>query len=287
MRNSPGVVWRRTATLNWLGEHQVALEQATGGRHAVVEQPNRAQLAIEFFCESAAQAKKLLIQFAGETKPVPGDWLERCAREQLHPPIRVGRRLTVVADPAVKPTADTLLIPAGAAFGTGDHATTAMSLRLLEELTRNSTNEWSVLDAGTGSGILALAASRLGATEVIGFDNDPRAVKTAKANAKLNGIARVNFGMADVLEPHAGPPFDIITANLFSGLVVRAAPVFSAQLKRDGRLIVSGILRTQEQEVTQALHNSGLEIIIRRRRGKWIALAATVGQIRAVRRVKS
>ena len=276
MKSSAGVVWRRTATEKWLRENGVAIDRVTHGHHAIVEQPHRAQFSLEYFCVREAEAARLQNQFGGAVEYVPTDWLELCAREQLHLPIRVGRRLTVVADAAIAPTTDTLVIPAGAAFGTGDHATTAMSLRLLEKLTRAVPDKWSMLDAGTGSGILVLAGKRFGATKALGFDNDSRAVKTAKANAKLNHLAHVNFRIGDVMRPMPEAPFDIITANLFSGLLISAAPVFRAQLRDDGHLIASGILHRQEREVTQAFRSSGFKIIIRRRRGKWIALAAVL-----------
>src|SRR6185436_3140265 len=111
-------------------------------------------------------------------------------------PIRIGRRLEVISEPgppsgpAGRPQ---LIIPAAGAFGTGEHATTAMSLRLLEEITRNRPHSWRLLDAGTGTGVLALAARRLGAREVRGLDNDPQAVAHARQNAQLNRISRARF----------------------------------------------------------------------------------------------
>ncbi len=91
-----------------------------------------------------------------------------------------------------------LVIPASSAFGTGEHATTAMSLRLLERLTREWKNSWSLADLGTGSGILALAAERFGAGRVVGIDIDPKAISVAKANARLNKIDNVDFKLGDL-----------------------------------------------------------------------------------------
>ena len=84
------------------------------------------------------------------------------------------------------------------AFGTGEHATTGMSLRLLEQLTRRWNPGWSLTDLGTGSGILALAAKCFGAGRVIGIDNDPAAISMAKSNARLNKIRGATFQLADV-----------------------------------------------------------------------------------------
>lgn len=282
-----GAIWRRLVGNRWLRENQSALDLATGGHCAFVERPHHARISAEYFCANPAAAKKLQARFGGTVESVPADWLERCARSQMHSPIRVGRRLLVVAEPsppARKVRTPELIIPAGAAFGTGDHATTAMSLRFLEEISRGLRGPWSLFDAGTGSGILALAAHRFGATDVLGIDHDPRAIKTARANAALNGIVGPKFRVADVLRPQSGRADDIITANLFSDLLIETAPLWQQQLRPGGRLIVSGILCAQAAEVKAALTRHGFELRKIRRRGKWIALLAGRDRERRVAR---
>src|SRR5207244_10628447 len=91
-----------------------------------------------------------------------------------------------------------IIIPASLAFGTGGHATTAMSLRFLEQLTRCWNRGWSLADLGTGSGILALAAKCFGAGQVIGIDNDPAAISVAKSNARLNKLRDARLQLAYV-----------------------------------------------------------------------------------------
>ena len=172
-----------------------------------------------------------------------------------------------------------MLIPAGAAFGTGEHATTAMSLRLLERCTRFwgaqaaslrcPEAEWSLLDLGTGTGILALAAKKLGAGRVIAIDHDPIAISTARANARRNKIENIDFRAVDLRRWKFPRKIEIITANLFSELLIEILP----KLKRAQRLILSGILREQEAELVGALKRNGIVIVETRRRGKWIALA--------------
>jgi ribosomal protein L11 methyltransferase len=147
-----------------------------------------------------------------------------------------------------------------------------MSLRLLEEPTRNIPPGWRLLDVGTGTGILALAARRLGAGQVIGLDNDPRAVIHARQNARLNRVTRATFLVADVLRWKPTERYDLITANLFSELLIAALPIFRRVLRPDGRLIISGILREQNASVVRALRRSGFRIETNRRRGKWITL---------------
>ena len=162
-----------------------------------------------------------------------------------------------------------LVIPASAAFGTGGHATTAMSLRLLECLTRKWENGWSLADLGTGSGILALAAKRFGAGCVTGIDIDPKAISIAKANARFNKIDNVDFQLCDVRRWKPAKR-DVIAANLYSELLISVA----SKLKRSNWLILSGVLRRQEGEFLRVLRQNNMEIACVKRRGKWIAVSA-------------
>jgi ribosomal protein L11 methyltransferase len=186
-------------------------------------------------------------------------------------PIRLGNRL-LITNHAAKTNLPQLIIPAGAAFGTGEHATTAMSLRMLERMTRRLACGWRMLDAGTGSGILALAGSRFGGGKIIAIDNDPLAISTAQANAKRNRIGRVRFVCGDVARIRG--QFDIITANLYSELLVSVLARFRASLSADGRLILSGVMRSQEGDLLRALRTNAFAVTEIRRRGKWIALVA-------------
>ena len=163
-----------------------------------------------------------------------------------------------------------LVIPASAAFGTGGHATTAMSLRLLERLTRDWKNSWSLADLGTGSGILALAAESFGAGRVVGVDVDPKAISVAKANARLNKIDNVDFKFGDLREWKFWAGRDIIAANLYSELLIEILP----NLKRSNWLILSGVLRMHEDKFFHALRRNKIEIVKVNRRGKWIAVLA-------------
>jgi ribosomal protein L11 methyltransferase len=129
-------------------------------------------------------------------------------------------------------------------------------------------------DAGTGSGILAIAGSYFGARRVLALDNDPLACATAKRNARANGVGNVAFSTGDILKEKLIGKFEIITANLFSELVIGALPIWSRHLAPGGHLILSGILRSQESAVVRAMRrNRFIELEIRRR-GKWIALLA-------------
>src|SRR5438093_7002246 len=176
----------------------------------------------------------------------------RISIAQTTKPVRIGKRLVVTrsggfqtpkAFGAWKPPL--LVIPAGAAFGTGEHTTTAMSLRLLERCTRfwgaqagspgSPEPEKTLLDLGTGSGILALAAARFGAKKVIAIDHDPVAIATAKENARRNKIDNIDFRIADVRQWNFPKQVDIITANLFGELLIEILP----KLKQARWLILS------------------------------------------------
>jgi len=149
-----------------------------------------------------------------------------------------------------------------------------MSLRLLEEIARNLPPGWRLLDAGTGTGILALAARRLGACEVMGLYNDPRAVAHARHNARLNRISGARFFAADLLRWKPSTRYEVVTANLFSELLIAGLPTFRHALRAKGYLIASGILHGQAEAVACALHRNAFQVEKQRRRGKWSAFLA-------------
>jgi ribosomal protein L11 methylase PrmA len=248
-------LWRRRATPQWWFDHEKDLRARFGNTLTVIEFPNRIQVQIESACNSRTPLR----EFGGRIEKLPRDWLNRFLQQQKTKPIQVGNRK--------------LLIPRGAAFGTGEHATTILSLSLLEKSSRKMTPDWSLVDLGTGSGILALAARSLGAQGVIGIDFDPVAISTARENAKRNKIDQVRFQVADVRRWRLPHQVDIVTANLFSELLLEILP----GLKRSRWLILSGILRKQESNLLRALKRHQIEVVEIRRRGKWIAMLARVG----------
>jgi SAM-dependent methyltransferase len=137
---------------------------------------------------------------------------------------------------------------------------------------RKLSRGWRLFDAGTGTGIFALAARRLGADEALGIDTDPRAVAHARRNARFNCIARTKFIVADVLQWNPASRYDIITANLYSELFIAALPRFQLWLRSGGWLIASGILHNQSQLVVSVLEDRCFRLEQARRRGKWVAL---------------
>jgi ribosomal protein L11 methyltransferase len=271
-------LWRRLATRQWWRQHQDFFAANFGEKLAVIERTDRKRLQIEVICNSPRALEKL----GGRANKLPRDWLKQTLRKQKAKPLKIGNRLvisrsgglqTAVYGKSAAGTPPLLVIPAEAAFGTGEHATTKMSLRLLEEVSRKLKRGWPMVDLGTGSGILALAARCLGAKRALGIDIDPMAISTAKANARRNKIDQVQFRVADVRRWKFPRKIDIVAANLFSELLIEILP----QLRRARRLILSGILREQEGDLLRALRRCKIDIVKVQRRGKWIAIAARVG----------
>ena len=149
----------------------------------------------------------------------------------------------------------TITIAPSMGFGTGHHATTRLCLRALQELDVNGA---SVLDVGTGSGILAIAARALGAADVVGIDDDRDAIQSAEENLAANpGVNHVRFETID-LRSAPLPAADIVTANLTGALLMRSAGLLLGALKPGGMLVVSGVQRHERDEVAQAFERARL-----------------------------
>jgi len=253
-------IWRKRATEDWLKRHGDDLLGQFGTAAAIIERPGKVRTLAEVSCSTRKQALELQDKFGGAIEKLRADWLERYAKKSQVKPVRVGSELIV--------------IPAEAAFGTGEHATTAMCLRMLERVTQGRRQNWTMLDAGTGSGILAIAGSRSGATRIVAIDNDPLACAIAKRNANANQAHNIEFQLGDVLKQKLSGKFDVITANLFSEILIAALPIWSPRLTKEGCMILSGILRSQERTVLAALRRNDFTAREIKRRGKWIALLA-------------
>jgi ribosomal protein L11 methyltransferase len=160
------------------------------------------------------------------------------------------------------------------AFGTGLHPTTRLCLAELERVADDGrVGEARVLDVGCGSGILAIAAARLGATSVLGVDTDPIAVEATAANAATNGLGD-RIAARDGSLPTDGGPFDLVLANLIASVLVALAPLLAAELRAGGTLIASGIYVDREAEVRAAFEAAGLDVRERSAEGDWVALEA-------------
>jgi ribosomal protein L11 methyltransferase len=273
-------VLRTRASPGWLAANERALCEIGGPQLALTFPAARKKAIAEISNPSRDELEKIRARFGGTIEKLPRDWLGKFLRERKSEAFKVGKRLVITGSGGfgtavtVKSTGrkpPLLVIPAAAAFGTGEHATTGMTLRLLEKTTRPYKREFSVLDVGTGSGILALAAARFGATRVTAVDYDPVAIATAKKNARRNKIDIVDFHIADVRHWKFPKRIDIITANLFGELLIEIVEKLSCARWS----IISGILREQESRMLRALKRKGIAVVERRRRGKWVAILAS------------
>jgi len=185
------------------------------------------------------------------------DWAE--AWKAFFPVLRVSRRLVICpAWRSYRPRRGETIIrlDPGMAFGTGQHPTTLMCLRALEETVRPGA---SVLDLGAGSGVLGLAAARLGAASVLALDTDPQAVRAARKNVRLNGLEAVVRVEEGTLEGASGP-FDVIAANISAAVIADLAGAMAATLRPGGVLIAGGFSEERAAPVATALTAAGLTV---------------------------
>jgi ribosomal protein L11 methyltransferase len=237
---------------------------------ALLPPPVRA-LVVAWFAERAA-AEAAARARGGVLAEVPDeDWGEGWKKEFR--PLDVGRvrvRPSWIAEPAPPGLVEVVLDP-GMAFGTGSHPTTALCLAALSDVLAARPGA-SVLDVGTGSGILAIAARKLGAGRVAANDDDPVAVEVARENAARNG-ASVELTGAPV-GAIAGL-FDVVVANILANVLVALAPALAAKVAPGGVLLLSGLLHAQEDEVRAAHVTAGLSPFRGgdRRDGEWSLVA--------------
>lgn len=173
-----------------------------------------------------------------------------------------------------------LFLDPGMAFGTGLHPTTQLCLRILERVIQPAEAGrpgQQVLDLGCGSGILSIAAAKLGAARVVALDTDAVAVGVARENVDRNGVAEVvhvaegSLPLSPTL-PATPPTFDVVVANIIANVLVELANELAIVLAAEGTLISSGILHEREEEVALAFAAAGLHLHERHREGDWVAL---------------
>lgn len=273
------LVWRRLAPARWADAWEERLLGAGAGQVVVHTLSTGKSIRLEVYGLDEAGAERLTAGFGGVVRRVAVDsWMAAGARGLR--PVRIRDRLIVTHSRGERerfereyPRREILCIPAGMAFGTGDHATTASCLRLLVDAMEGGARvPGRVLDLGTGSGILAIAAARLGARPVTGIDNDPGAVAVARANANENGVGHVRFRAGEAGGVRGAGDHAVILANLFSTALEASAPDIRRLAAPGGTVIVSGILRDQEADTLRALAGDGaLDVVRVIRRGKWVA----------------
>jgi ribosomal protein L11 methyltransferase len=204
-----------------------------------------------------------------ETFGVPAqDWVR--ATQAQFAPNRITPTLWIVPswhDP-VDPAAINLALDPGLAFGTGSHPTTRLCLRWLARELRSGE---TLLDYGCGSGILAIAACRLGAGRVVGTDIDPQALRASRANAKRNDVDPTFVSVESLADRET---FDVIVANILANPILSLAPEFARRSRCGGRIVLSGILDAQGEAVIAA-YGRWFNIRVCESEDGWVALAGT------------
>jgi ribosomal protein L11 methyltransferase len=197
------------------------------------------------------------------------EWAE--AWKAHYAPQRIGRIVIVPSwiDQTLRAGEVAITLDPGMAFGTGIHPTTRACLALLQDVTPMPAR---ALDVGSGSGILALAALRLGAERVDALDTDPLAVEATRANAERNALAERVAVAEGTLPGRPAERYPLILANLVAAVLVELAPRLAAHLEDGGVLLASGIIDPRAAEVTAAMERAGLAVIDRRTEGEWVSL---------------
>lgn len=272
----------------------VVLEQRSDAQ-AQEEDALEPQVTVKIFLPGEKDSPELrqrireALYYLGRLYPIPEPAFKRLAdkdwahawKEHYHP-FRVGSRIWI--QPTWAPLADdihpddvVLTLDPGMAFGTGLHPTTQMCLSALPDLVRPGVR---VLDVGTGSGILAIAAAKLGSHRVLGVDTDDQAVRAAGENVQQNDVAdRVDIARGS-LDGVRDRNWDLVVVNILAPVIVdmlRAAdpkPGLLDYVNPDGRLLLSGIIDAQESTVRQALDDVGAAIVETLRVRDWVALVA-------------
>lgn len=235
----------------------------------------------------------------GQIHPIPGpayrelreeDWAE--AWKQQYHRLHIGRRLVIVPTwEEYSPAAGELVIrlEPGMAFGTGLHPTTRLCLEAMEEETPAG---GTVLDVGAGSGVLSIAAAKLGAGPVLAIDADPVAVRVAIENVAANGVeGQVAVRHASLPGGEAIPrhfegegldllqegTYNLVVINILAPVIAGMAPALAARTRRGGRLVAAGLIESQEEDVVEALRLQGFSMRRRSQEKDWVCLTAVRG----------
>ncbi len=275
LRSARMFVWSKLSSAKWLdawedrfhGNPNFVLHVLKGGK----------SVRVEVFCATKREAETIAGQFGGSVRKLNADWKK--AVPEIPPPLKVRDALLITQAAAAKdlkkmaadfPARAIISIPPEMAFGTGDHATTSTCLRFLVDIGKKRPAGWACADLGCGTGLLAIAAKKLGAGEVFACDFDPFAVKVARRNLERNGAEDVETRELDVLKWKPRKTYDVVVANIFSTVLIESFPVLSKLVKPGGDLVLSGILASQAWDVftAAAAHGFGFPQVIKK--GKWV-----------------
>ena len=200
------------------------------------------------------------------------DWAN--SWKAYYKPIKIGDRLVIVPAWEKYEAAEGELVvrmDPEMAFGTGTHETTRLVIRMLEKYTRPGCR---MLDVGTGSGILAICASRLGAAECRAYDIDPMAVRVANENIKDSGLTNITCEVSDLLrQADASKPYDLICANIVADIIIRMMPDIAPFMHAETVLLLSGIISERAEDVISCVERCGYRVVEMQEENGWCGLA--------------
>ena len=203
------------------------------------------------------------------------DWAE--SWKQYYKPVALGKVTIVPAWEKYEARDGEVIIrmDPGMAFGTGTHETTRLVIRLMQDELRGGER---LLDVGTGSGILSICASKLGAKSCNAYDIDPVAVKVARENAEADGCTNITVGVSDLLRgvDLSGGKYDFCVANIVADIIIRMLPDIKNYLKAGSPLILSGIIGERAEEVRSAVLENGFTVDREIRENDWVGMLVRV-----------
>lgn len=273
-------LWSKLSSVKWMD----AWEERFSGNPAlnlvITTIPGQTMVRVEIYAEKKKDVLKVQKEWGGSVREVKQQNWAALSKEPM-PAIAVRGRLVVVSARSDKeiakekrahPGKEIVAIPADMAFGTGHHATTATVLRMLVDAAKElEGRKWTMADLGCGSGILAIAAMKLGATKAWGCDFDPKAVLVSKENAVRNGTPKIRFSEVDVLEWEPKDQWDVVIANIFVTVLEDAFPQIVRSVKPGGMLMTSGILKSQAGPCLKVAEANGIRWDRVVSRGKWLS----------------
>jgi ribosomal protein L11 methyltransferase len=270
-------VWSKLSAAKWMDAWE---ERFAGNPNLVIELVKGGKsIRVRLFCADQKEATAIVAQFGGSVRRIANSEWNKPAEVPRPVKVRDVFILTAEKRPGelaalrkANPKREIIVIPPEMAFGTGDHATTSSCLRLLVDIARARKNtNWTVADLGSGTGVLAIAAKKLGAGETFACDYDPFAVTVGIRNIERNGTPEIQMKEQDVLKwKPRKKGYDVVLANLFSTILIEAWPVIAKSLAPGGDLVVSGILATQAWDVFKAAASNGLGFTKVVKKGKWV-----------------
>ncbi len=259
------------AHINLIDEELIAKDRTTSLIHIYISECDNAMEAVEFLKERFRAAN---IEFTVNSIGVnDNDWNENW-KKYFHVS-EIGEKLVIVPswEEYDNNQGRTVLnIDPGAAFGTGTHATTSLCLTLLEKHINDGVK---MLDIGTGSGILAIASTLLGAESAIGVDIDAQSVKTAKENAEINNVQnKCEFIVGDLADKISGK-FNVICANIVADVIIKLFDNVADFMEDDAVLIISGIIDLRKDDVLNSAAAHGFKILEENYKDNWCAFTLT------------